>query len=905
MDDSVGQRDGSPGGAPRSARGGTASIERALREWTSALDVIDDLVFLHDRAYRILRCNEAYRRRAGLPFQELLGRPYYEVFPKRDGPLRSCAQEARGDAGEPLTEELVVGTETYRSHAYAVRDERGHRVHTVHVLRDITRRRGDEERLRQSKELLGTIIGTAPVRIFWKGRDLRYLGCNVLFARDAGFEKPEDLIGKTDHDMVWSEQAHRYQADDKRVIESGEPRLGIEEPQTTPRGDLIWLSTSKVPLRDSTGRIFGMLGIYQDVSKRKLAEDRLRESEAFVKTVLDNLPLGVAVNTTDPFVVFDYMNDEFPRLYRTTRETLEIPGSFWEAAYEDPETRERIQKQALEDCASGDPERMRWNEVPIARRGEETRYISARNVPLPQKGMMISIAWDVTERKLAQDALRASEQRYRSLFAGMMNGFAYCRMICEDGRPSDFVFLETNEAFERQTGLRDVVGKRASEVIAGIREKDPDLLERYGRVASGGGSERFEVFVQALNMWFSISVYSPQAEHFVAVFDVITQRKEQELAMRRANRALEMIRKCNSMLFHCEEEAEMLSSLCRIAVETGGYLMATVAFAEDDPGKTVRPVAQSGHDEGYLETAHFTWADTERGRGPTGTAVRTGRTVVNQDIHTNPAMRPWLDQAIARGYQASVALPLVGDRRVLGALTIFAVEPHAFGDEEVSLLEELANELAYGIVSLRTRRAHEQHQRVLRKSLEQSIQTIADTVEARDPYTAGHQRRVAALAVAIAEEMDVPAEARNGLRLAATIHDLGKIGVPVEILAKPGKLTATEYEIIKTHPQHGHDILQGVEFPWPIADIIFQHHERMDGSGYPQGLAGDAILPEARILAVADVVEAMASHRPYRPGLGIDAALEEVTRNRGRLYDEQVVDACLRLIRDHGYVIDD
>jgi HD-GYP domain-containing protein (c-di-GMP phosphodiesterase class II) len=374
--------------------------------------------------------------------------------------------------------------------------------------------------------------------------------------------------------------------------------------------------------------------------------------------------------------------------------------------------------------------------------------------------------------------------------------------------------------------------------------------------------------------------------------------------MRRANRALQMIRKCNSMLFRCEEEAEMLSSLCRIAVETGGYLMASVAFAEDDPGKTVRPVAQSGHDEGYLETAHFTWADTERGRGPTGTAVRTGRTVINQDIHTNPAMRPWLDQALARGYQSSVALPLVGDRRVLGALTIYAVEPHAFGDEEVSLLEELANELAYGIVSLRTRRAHEQHHRVLRKSLEQSIQTIADTVEARDPYTAGHQRRVAALAVAIAEEMDVPAEARNGLRLAATIHDLGKIGVPVEILAKPGKLTATEYEIIKTHPQHGHDILQDVEFPWPIADIILQHHERMDGSGYPQGLAGDAILPEARILAVADVVEAMASHRPYRAGLGIDAALEEVTRNRGRLYDEQVVDACLRLIRDHGYAID-
>jgi len=168
-------------------------------------------------------------------------------------------------------------------------------------------------------------------------------------------------------------------------------------------------------------------------------------------------------------------------------------------------------------------------------------------------------------------------------------------------------------------------------------------------------------------------------------------------------------------------------------------------------------------------------------------------------------------------------------------------------------------------------------------------------VEARDPYTAGHQRRVSELAAAIALEMGLPEEQVNGIHLAAMIHDVGKIHIPAEILSKPGKLNDIEFMLVKTHPQSGYDILKGVKFPWPIADIILQHHERMDGSGYPQGLKDGEILLESRIMAVADVVEAMSSHRPYRPALGIMAALSEIDRGRRSVYDPEVVDACLRL----------
>jgi HD-GYP domain-containing protein (c-di-GMP phosphodiesterase class II) len=189
----------------------------------------------------------------------------------------------------------------------------------------------------------------------------------------------------------------------------------------------------------------------------------------------------------------------------------------------------------------------------------------------------------------------------------------------------------------------------------------------------------------------------------------------------------------------------------------------------------------------------------------------------------------------------------------------------------------------------------------LRKAMGWIIQAMSRTIETRDPYTSGHQRRVADLARSIAHEMGLPEDQVDGLRMAGIVHDLGKIAVPAEILSKPTKLSNIELALIKVHPQTSYDILKDIDFPWPVAEIVFQHHERMDGSGYPRGLKGDEIFLEARILMVADVVEAMASHRPYRPALGIDKALEEISQNKGILYDPEVVEVCLRLFRNKGY----
>ncbi len=193
---------------------------------------------------------------------------------------------------------------------------------------------------------------------------------------------------------------------------------------------------------------------------------------------------------------------------------------------------------------------------------------------------------------------------------------------------------------------------------------------------------------------------------------------------------------------------------------------------------------------------------------------------------------------------------------------------------------------------------------IFQKAMGGILPVISNSVKPKDSYTAGHQRRVADLSRAIGGEMGLAEDQQEDLRLAGLIHDLGKVSIPEKILSKPAKLTKMEYKLIQTHSQKGHDILKYIDFPWPLAEIVLQHHERLNGSGYPRGLKGKAISSEAQILMVADVVEAMASYRPYRPALGVEAVLEEIEKNKGILYDSQVVEVCLGLFIEKGYKFD-
>ena len=822
---------------------------------------------------------------------------------------------------------------------------------------------------------------------------------------------------------------------------------------------------------------------------------------------------------------------------------------------------------------------------------------------------------ELAERREAQSKLKESEERLRLTLEATQIGIwdwdvkndrwyaspIYYSMLGYEPKPGS---ADRREWLERvHPDDRAMVQEKIQEVLA----RDFTSYEYEARMRHADGSYR----------WHSVTGFGIErdadgkAARILGTRTDIDERRQAEEALRRLNRELRAISNCNQTLVRAVDEQALLTDICRIVCDDAGYRMAWVGYAENDDAKTVRPVAWAGAEDEYLAGAGITWSDTPRGRGPAGTAIRSGESATVGDFASDDRVLPWRDGALQHGYRSAIALPLNDESgHTFGALCIYAAEPEAFTPAEARLLKELSGDLALGVSVLRSRAERRQadeerqahlsflesldqvnqtitretdvtamlqnivetmlvmfgcdrawlfypcdpeaetfrvpveasrpkypgagaidhdlpmdpslaadlrkalaseeplafstgtdqpvneltakqfgvqaqlfqaiyprtgkpwvfgmhqcsHPRIwtererelfreighrvadglssvlllrdlrdgeaqlsaaaaewratfdamsdsvalfdaegkvvrcnastvaltgrdyaqiighacyeifhgtsawhescpqlqargslrgetsvfeqggqwlrvtfhpmtdakgafsggvhvvsdiselkqteerLRDSLaqvqsvsEEVIGAIAGIVEVRDPYTAGHERRVSELATAIAQQMGFDEDAVRGVRVGGLLHDVGKIGVPAEILTKPTALTAIEFELIKTHPLVAHDLLRGINFPWPVAEMALQHHERLDGSGYPQGLHGDEALIEARILAVADVVEAMASYRPYRPALGVEVALAEIEKNRGRLYDAQAADACLRLFREGGF----
>lgn len=353
-------------------------------------------------------------------------------------------------------------------------------------------------------------------------------------------------------------------------------------------------------------------------------------------------------------------------------------------------------------------------------------------------------------------------------------------------------------------------------------------------------------------------------------------------------RALATLSRGNGVLVRARDEQELLGEMCRTVVEAGRYALAWYGRAVHDDRRTVQPTARAGDLSDYVDEVTITWDDSPTGLGPTGTAIRTRTTQVKHSL-ADADYEPWRDVAQRHGFRASVSLPVVVDGVTDGALMVYALEDGAFDDVSCSLLEDLAADLGYGIERLRDAGR-------LKEALKSSVFVLAAAVESRDPHTAGHQAHVGVLAEAIGRELGLDEDRIQGLVLGASIHDLGKISISHSTLGKAGELTDAEWQELKAHPVTGWRIANRFPWPWPIAEMIHQHHERMDGSGYPLGLAGDQILVESRIIAVADTYEAMANDRPYRTAPGADHATSVLSAGRGRLFDPEVIDAFERVL---------
>ncbi|MBI4986609.1 MAG: PAS domain S-box protein [Rhodocyclales bacterium] len=528
----------------------------------------------------------------------------------------------------------------------------------------------------------------------------------------------------------------------------------------------------------------------------------------------------------------------------------------------------------------------------------------AKLVPAVRRALLD--AGERRRRVAAEAALKESEERFRNMAESAQDGIV---VIDPDGRVTYW-----NAAAESMFGYgqAEALGRELHLLVAPARYHEAYRTGWVGFHRTGTGRvvdktlEMDALHKDGHEFPVELSISATPINdgwHAVGIVRDITERKRAELALRRSNRFLRTLSRCNETLVHANDEHELLQDMCRVVVEVGEFALAWVGYIEDD--NRIRPVAHCGaNSEAYMGEVPIACEHPEESCRPTVRAARRGEIQVVADV-ADADCEAWRELALGCGYRSAIALPLRVADEVVGTLNIYAAEVGGFGEQEVGLLSELAGDLGFGIMNLRVRDAREDDARKLERVLEDTIQAIATTIEARDPYTAGHQKRVARLAAAIAGEMGLTDHRIVGVRRGAEIHDIGKIYIPSEILSRPGRLSATEFSLIKVHPQVGYDIIKEIDFPWPVAEMILQHHERLDGSGYPHGLGdGEAIIIEARIIAVADVVDAMVSHRPYRPALGLDAALEEIVRHRNLRYDARVVDACLRLFREKRFAFD-
>jgi len=744
------------------------------------------------------------------------------------------------------------------------------------------------EELRLSEERYSDLFNNTSDMIQSVAPDGRFLYTNKAWRDKLGYSEGE-IVNLMIWDIVHPDSMNHCMQTFGKVI-SGENVSDIQAVFVARDGKPITVEGS-AHCRFVDDKPVSTQGIFRDVTLRKQAESALMESEEKCKAIFDFAVDGILLADPETRKFFTG-NKAICRMLGYTQAEIESIGLMDIHPVEEvPQIIEKFEMQTREEATL-------ILDIPVKRKDGSVFYADVNSSPVVFGGKtyLMGMFRDATAR-------RKVEEEIRKLSSAVEHGPAIV-MITDTKGNIEYV----NPRFSQTTGYdsQEVVGLH----VAALGIQSPEEMQQMWNMLNNGQEwhGEFPNIKKNGDLYWEEAAIAPVKDrkgslsHFVKVAEDITKRKEADNKIRKLYSFQTAIRAVNECLIRLKDESELYQMICEILSRVDLVKFCWIGLVEEGTFE-IKPVAQACLGNGYLQSIKVTWDDSELGNGAASMAIKTGQPFLIRDFQKYDK-KPWQEEARRRGFASGLALPIMHQGETIGALTIISDTRDAFLDEEVSFLTEVVNDIALGVKSQRMEKDLEKSYFKVQRMLDSTVQALASVAEKRDPYTAGHQRRVSQLACAIAGELGLAAEETNEIRTAALLHDIGKISVPAEILSKPGKLTEVEFSIIRAHPQSGYEIIKTTEFPDCVAQMILQHQERMDGSGYPQGLGGEDIILGARILAVADVVEAMVSHRPYRPALGIGAALEEISNNKSRLYDSEVVDACLKLFKEKDFKLD-
>lgn len=708
------------------------------------------------------------------------------------------------------------------------------------IIHDISVRKDMEAALLRNEAKFRSIFENAVEGIYQTTEQGRHLSANPAYVRMFGYASEEELMAEVSDvgSQLYANPADRARF--KSLMEEHGLVRDFEVEALRKDKTRIWLSVNARAVKDAGGHTVFYEGMAEDITKRKGTEKSLIQEKRLSDSILDSLP-GI-------FYLFDeelnYIrwNNNLEKVSGYSREELAGMNPLDFFTTED----QRLIRDRIAECFEKGETAV---EAPLLLKdGTAIPYFfTGKKVFLDDKVHLLGIGIDISERMRAEQIISEREEKYRQLFE--LESDAIFLIDNETGR-----ILEANNSASSLYGYRkeELLQKRNTDLSA-EPSKTTDatrkgLLKvplRYHRKKDG---TVFPVEITATH-----TIWNGRKTHLAAIRD-ITERVKVEEA-----------------LLKSEEDYRNI------------YDDAMVGIFQSLPeGRYIRVNSALARIHGFASPEEMISTVTN----------------IGEQLYVDPGDR--------KRYMEL----LNGTGKISGfeACLYRKDRSHVWIYMNVRVVRNKDGFVAYyeGIVEDITERKKAREElkastRKLRRSLVATIDVISMMLQTRDPYTGEHQRRVSRLARAIAQEMGLPKDAVDNIRMAGTIHDIGKMSVPAEILAKPTRLTNIEMNLLKVHPQTGYDILKMVQLPFPIAEIVFQHHERLDGSGYPRGLKAGEILLEAQIMAVADTVEAMSSHRPYRPALGIEAALQEIEQGRNTLYQGEVVEACLKLFRESAF----